>query len=196
MGHNSNSKLRHPKRRNTNADPYDPKGKLPPRNAALKPKPKFTVPNEARIQTEDTGRERIIFRFDVLDIADDCPWSILEITHSDHRLLLERLKLYEEHTMKELLAPKFSEFKIYNDFSTCKNKEAIARLSKEYWKVDPKNKDIVENDEDQKKIPVDSIARFELDGKKRLYGFLVQNEFHIVWWDPNHQVWPSTLKNT
>ena len=42
----------------------------------------------------------------------------------------------------------------------------------------------------------DALARFRLGGTERLYGFLVGNEFHILWWDPNHEVWPSTRKHT
>ena len=41
-----------------------------------------------------------------------------------------------------------------------------------------------------------SIARLQLTGQQRLYGFLVDAVFHVVWWDPNHEIWPSTLKHT
>ena len=33
-------------------------------------------------------------------------------------------------------------------------------------------------------------------GKPRLYGFLDGNVFHIVFWDPEHEIWPSQLRNT
>jgi hypothetical protein len=35
-----------------------------------------------------------------------------------------------------------------------------------------------------------------LQGAPRLYGFLVGHVFHIVWWDPDHEIWPSRLRNT
>jgi len=34
------------------------------------------------------------------------------------------------------------------------------------------------------------ISRFELQGKWRLYGFRQGNVFHVVWWDPEHEIWP------
>ncbi|WP_406731779.1 hypothetical protein [Streptomyces sp. NBC_01794] len=40
------------------------------------------------------------------------------------------------------------------------------------------------------------IQRLEFTGKQRLYGFLVANVFHVLWWDPEHEVYPSKLKHT
>lgn len=40
------------------------------------------------------------------------------------------------------------------------------------------------------------ISRLRLGGPLRLYGFLEDNCFHIVWWDPKHTVWPSKKKGT
>ncbi|MFQ6855860.1 hypothetical protein AAIB46_34060 [Streptomyces sp. 35M1] len=40
------------------------------------------------------------------------------------------------------------------------------------------------------------IQRLEFTGTQRLYGFLVDNIFHVLWWDPSHQVYPSKLKHT
>ncbi len=35
------------------------------------------------------------------------------------------------------------------------------------------------------------ISRFRIGGKGRLYGFRLSNVFHVVWWDPGHEIWPS-----
>jgi hypothetical protein len=37
----------------------------------------------------------------------------------------------------------------------------------------------------------EEMFRFRLSGKKRLWGFRVGSVFHVVWWDPNHQVYPT-----
>jgi hypothetical protein len=37
----------------------------------------------------------------------------------------------------------------------------------------------------------DQIFRFRLSGEKRLWGFRDDRTFHIVWWDPEHQVYPT-----
>lgn len=42
----------------------------------------------------------------------------------------------------------------------------------------------------------DCIHRLSIGGKKRLYGFLVGTVFHIVFWDPEHEIWPSQKKRT
>jgi hypothetical protein len=35
-----------------------------------------------------------------------------------------------------------------------------------------------------------------LGGEPRLYGFVDENIFHVVFWDPDHEIWPSVLKHT
>lgn len=35
------------------------------------------------------------------------------------------------------------------------------------------------------------ISRIQLSGTERLYGFRRANVFHVLWWDPDHTVWPS-----
>ncbi len=33
-------------------------------------------------------------------------------------------------------------------------------------------------------------------GERWLYGFLHDNVFHVIWWDPHHEIFPSKLKKT
>ncbi len=40
------------------------------------------------------------------------------------------------------------------------------------------------------------ISVLRLGGQQRLFGFRDRNVFHIVWWDPRHQIWPSHKKHT
>ena len=37
----------------------------------------------------------------------------------------------------------------------------------------------------------DRMFRFRLDGAGRLWGYERDGIFHAVWWDPNHQVYPT-----
>ncbi len=37
----------------------------------------------------------------------------------------------------------------------------------------------------------DEMFRFRLSGPKRLWGFRAGRTFHVVWWDPNHAVYPT-----
>lgn len=44
----------------------------------------------------------------------------------------------------------------------------------------------------------DDIARLRINGKRRLYGFLPGGgpDFYVLWWDPLHEIWPSTKRHT
>ncbi len=37
----------------------------------------------------------------------------------------------------------------------------------------------------------DRMFRFRLDGANRLWGFEEQGIFYVVWWDPDHKVYPT-----
>lgn len=34
------------------------------------------------------------------------------------------------------------------------------------------------------------IGRFRVWKKPRLYGFMEGNVFHVLWWDPEHEIYP------
>lgn len=35
------------------------------------------------------------------------------------------------------------------------------------------------------------LFRFRLGGRKRLWGCISDQVFHVVWWDPDHRVYPT-----
>jgi hypothetical protein len=37
----------------------------------------------------------------------------------------------------------------------------------------------------------DSVYRFRLTGESRLWGFVKERTFYVLWWDPSHQVYPT-----
>lgn len=37
----------------------------------------------------------------------------------------------------------------------------------------------------------DELFRFRLSGERRLWGFRSERTFHVLWWDPDHQVYPT-----
>lgn len=104
------------------------------------------------------------------------------MSEEDHRLLLEKLKEFERMTAAEIRRQDGC-FKLYPDFTQCPNREPLDRLNELYVN-------------DNGEIFEDVIGRFRLNGKIRLYGFLRGHEFHILWWDRNHEVWPSRKKHT
>ncbi len=38
----------------------------------------------------------------------------------------------------------------------------------------------------------EAIARVNLGNLKRLWGLRYEHEFYLIWWDPDHLVWPSS----
>jgi len=42
---------------------------------------------------------------------------------------------------------------------------------------------------------MDKIFRFRLDGKKRLYGFVIGHMFYLVWYDRLHKIYPVDIQN-
>lgn len=38
----------------------------------------------------------------------------------------------------------------------------------------------------------DNLFRFRLSGTQRLWGFITENTFHVLWWDPEHKVYPTS----
>lgn len=37
----------------------------------------------------------------------------------------------------------------------------------------------------------EELVSLRVTGRNRIYGFLDENAYHILWWDPDHQVYPS-----
>lgn len=56
-------------------------------------------------------------------------------------------------------------------------------------------------DEAQKRLldigldDMDRICRFRLGNKPRIYGFLCQHVFFVLWWDPDHNICPSRIQD-
>jgi hypothetical protein len=40
---------------------------------------------------------------------------------------------------------------------------------------------------------VDKVFRFRISGKKRFYGILRLHVFMVLWWDPEHNIYPTSL---
>lgn len=174
MGHNGNKKIQHsiPAR----------KGKRIPKKENIQNgnfRDVRRVPQSADNARVDVSEKHIVFRFDCLDLEDDCPWPMFKMDEKKHRDVLLKLADFEKTTVKELRSPSYRAFTIYDDFSLCPNAEAVKRLGDKY-----------------ETGATDAIARFRLSGQERLYGFLIDNEFHLVWWDPEHKIWPSEKKHT
>lgn len=103
------------------------------------------------------------------------PWCLSAIDREDHLLLLEKIESLEAMMPLEV-------FKGYpgKDYPTAglPNQVALERLVELRY-----------DDRDQ-------ISAIRVTGEKRLWGFRQGRDFSVLWWDPRHEVFPSTLKHT
>ena len=45
-------------------------------------------------------------------------------------------------------------------------------------------------------LEIEQLFSLRLDGKERIFGWEHKSIFHVLWWDPKHQVCPSQKKHT
>ncbi|WP_030064859.1 hypothetical protein [Streptomyces natalensis] len=122
----------------------------------------------------DTSHERVSWRFSQVD--HDGPWGFGEMVPGMLCEVLRKLSHCESMTVNEL--------------------RGSWRLFKEYDLPGGLCRDALDRLEALRRDDMTKIQRLEFTGTQRLYGFLEGNIFHVVWWDPNHQVYPSKLKHT
>lgn len=121
----------------------------------------------------DTSTDRICWRFTHADHGS--LWCFHEIDGEQLCSVLRQLGNFESMKMSELFAGYPG--KDY-EIEGLPNKDALKRLD-------------VLGLADQTRI-----SRLQLGGTERLYGFRYGNVFHLVWWDPKHEIWPSARKGT
>jgi hypothetical protein len=130
-------------------------------------------PRPARLPAASTSADRLCWRFSHTD--HDGPWCFHELDSADLCRVLTQLAGFESMTAAEAFGG--SPGKDY-EVEHIPNRRARDRL-------------VSLGLADQT-----VISRFRLSGRERLYGFRLDNVFHVVWWDPRHEVWPSEKRNT
>jgi hypothetical protein len=124
------------------------------------------------IPGEGDSHERISWRFGLLD--RDGPWKVRPEQWAE---LVEHLRQFESMRMHEVFAQGEEPGKDYDltdgGFPT--------RAANQRWQA------MNLNDQDR-------VSRLRHGGPKRVYGLRVGNVFHVIWWDPKHEVWPSSKR--
>lgn len=131
-------------------------------------------PRAVEVDGAEPGRRRLVWRFGEID--DEGSWALSRIGRERLKVLLGHLRSFESMTVNEVFAPNSEHGKRYRVEDL--PKAASDRLV-----------EIGRDDETE-------IARLRCGGKPRLYGFLRENVFHVLWWDPQHAVWPTRKRNT
>lgn len=123
----------------------------------------------------DNSGERLCWRFEHVD--NDGPWGFVGLQADAISGLLAQLVQFEKMTVNEAFHRGDYPGKCY-DLEALPNARALERL------------------EERQLADQDKIWRLRIGGTGRLYGFLADNVFHVVFWDPDHEIWPSQLRNT
>jgi len=133
------------------------------------------APKRTTLPGADDSNLRICWRFTHVD--HDGPWGFDKISGQELVWIMNQLKSFESMTIRELFNRGDEPGKHY-EIERIPNPRAASRL------------DALGLGD------MTRISRLRLTGTRRLYGFLEGHIFHVVWWDPEHEIWPSKLRNT
>ncbi|MDF3310949.1 hypothetical protein P3H15_38775 [Rhodococcus sp. T2V] len=112
--------------------------------------------------------QQLRFRF---GLVDERNWPLSKISREHFSRLLKRLAYFENLTVAQA---KSNNLLADYDVSVCPNKSVPKILTLSH-------------------AGRDDLCRLTVapSGDNRLFGFREGSEFHILWWDPNHDVWPE-----
>lgn len=131
--------------------------------------------NPARLlPAAETSDERLCWRFTHVDHGSR--WDFRSVEPDLLCEILVKLAHCESMTLNEVRNTR--KFLVEYDLPGKLCKEALDRLA------------VMRRDDMTK------IHRLDFKGKQRLYGFLEGNVFNVVWWDPEHEIWPWVPRNT
>lgn len=123
--------------------------------------------------TDPAGK--VVVQFGRFDVGSE--WCLSQVESEELRTVLQRIGAIETMTVREAFNNQDEPGKDYSvaDLPTKAARERLIHL-----KYD---------DEDQ-------ISRLRVSGTGRLYGFRRNERFYALWWDPQHNIWPSPKKRT
>lgn len=124
------------------------------------------------LPASNNSTERVCWRFQHVD--QEGPWGI---TDGAFAMLLPELAKFETMTMHELFRQGEWPGKCH-DTAALPTRQARERL------------DTIGL------ADMTQIWKLRIGSRGRLWGFLEGNVFHVVWWDPEHEIWPTKLKHT
>ena len=129
------------------------------------------VYRDARFSLPDVKSQPISWRFSLMDTEG--PFAFAKLKPSTWGRILARMKEWESMTWAELMGERNHEIPVERLSGA-----ALRRL------------------EELKLDDIDAVCSIHMDGKSRFFGIRFENVFHVLWWDPEHQVCPSNMKHT
>lgn len=126
------------------------------------------------ISDTDFMKRAVQFTFSDADLEGQWPLSEMSAEHA--KGLFPFLKSIESMTVGQLVAT--SDLYVeYPNFGECPTQEAPNRLAELYGSAD-------------------NVCRLRVTGKQRLYALRFEHRLALLWWDPEHEIWPSRKRNT
>ena len=124
--------------------------------------------------------EKVVFRFDKIDRTGKFAFDIGRKDFS-HKLVLDKIISYSSMTWTEIKRQTHDGGKSKNhmldpDSISAEVMERIKERGLEEYS--------------------DAIFSFALQNKIRIVGYRENQFFYVLWYDPNHEICPSTLKHT
>jgi hypothetical protein len=127
------------------------------------------IPRQSQQQISDQAKP--VWRFSLLDW--DGPWGWRDVEANKWQEILQKLGHFETRTWADIKSDGNAV-----DIQNSPNPEASKRLTE------------IHLDD------IEELFSLRLSGKERIWGILDNHIFKLLWWDPNHEVWPSTKKYT
>lgn len=154
--------------------PKQPKSPYPDRGADKTPRSRFDGPLDAKTPRGEPPNVRgmtPLWSFRILDIRG--PWCWGELGGDSLRSVLQRLKEFETMTWGEIEGRDHH----FVDVPGCckKTRDRLVELRHD---------------------DADSLFSLRFTGKQRVFGIRDGQVLGILWWDPEHEVYPSAKKHT
>lgn len=128
--------------------------------------------NPSSLPTVSTQNRKLVWK--VARIDDNSPWGWNQITCPDFlRNIWDKMRNFETMTWDEILGRDHHMIPVSNII-----KEAQQRLQE------------LRHDD------VEELVSFHITGRKRIWAIRLGNLSYLLWWDPNHEICPSHLRNT
>lgn len=134
----------------------------------------IVLPAQGKLPDAGNSHLRVCWRFTHAD--REGRWGLQNLTIEAWNSIVERLVQFETMTVQEL-----RESSVYCEYELSSNRLLAAAL-KRLEELDLGD--------------MTKIGRFRIFKQPRLYGFMHDNVFHVLWWDPNHEIYPWEPRNT
>ncbi|RKZ64279.1 MAG: hypothetical protein DRQ99_15740 [Candidatus Parabeggiatoa sp. nov. 3] len=140
----------------------------------LAPKSKpLSNKNPRQTSSLDSDLKKPAWQFNEIDWAG--PWGWHQLAAQKWQEILTKLGYFETRTWADIKSDGNNHAV---DIQNTPNPEVLKRLA-----------EIHQDD-------IDELFSLRLSGKERLWGILDNHILKILWWDANHDVWPSKKKHT